>query len=140
MKSYDEIVKALMVCTAFYDTSCTGCPYKGVDDCNFTLDVDALDMLQQQHAELERFRASEPTMTEPSEPAPDNVNHPKHYESGKFECIEVMQEALGADVTKHFCLGNAFKYIYRCQKKHVSPVEDVKKAQWYLGKFLELEK
>lgn len=23
----------------------------------------------------------------------DNVNHPKHYESGKFECIDVMQEA-----------------------------------------------
>ena len=73
-------------------------------------------------------------------PIPDNVNHPEHYETGKFECIEVMQEALGADVTKDFCLGNAFKYIYRCQKKHESPVEDVKKAQWYLGKFLELEK
>ena len=68
----------------------------------------------------------------------DNVNHPEHYETGKFECIEVMQEALGADVTKHFCLGNAFKYIYRCNKKHDSPIEDVKKAVWYLNEFVKL--
>ena len=68
----------------------------------------------------------------------DNVNHPEHYETGKFECIEVMQEALGTDVTKDFCLCNAFKYIYRCQKKHDSPVEDVKKAVWYFNKFLEV--
>ena len=81
---------------------------------------------------------TEGTSEKPTEQVPDNVNHPKHYESGKFECIEVMQEALGADVTKHFCLGNAFKYIYRCNKKHDSPVEDVKKAVWYLNKFLEL--
>ena len=69
----------------------------------------------------------------------DNVNHPKHYESGKFECIDVMQEAIGLEDTKGFCLCNAFKYIYRCTKKHASPVEDVKKAIWYLEKFLELE-
>lgn len=68
----------------------------------------------------------------------DNVNHPEHYETGKFECIEVMQEAIGAEATKHFCLCNAFKYIYRCNKKHSSPVEDVKKAVWYLNKFLEV--
>jgi hypothetical protein len=70
---------------------------------------------------------------------PDNVNHPKHYESGKFECIDVMCEAIGLENTKGFCLCNAFKYIYRCNKKHQSPVEDVKKAIWYLNKFLELE-
>lgn len=69
----------------------------------------------------------------------DNVNHPKHYESGKYECIDVMQEAIGFEDTKGFCLCNAFKYIYRCTKKHTSPVEDVKKAIWYLEKFLQLE-
>lgn len=69
----------------------------------------------------------------------DAVNHPKHYETGKFECIDVMIEAIGKDEAKGFCLCNAFKYIYRCTKKHDSPVEDVKKAVWYLEKFLELE-
>lgn len=69
----------------------------------------------------------------------DSINHPSHYETGKFECIDVMQESLGLEDTKGFCLGNAFKYLYRCRKKHETPVEDVKKAIWYLGKFLELE-
>lgn len=69
----------------------------------------------------------------------DNINHPQHYESGKFECIDVMEEAIGTEPTKGFCLCNAFKYIYRCTKKHSSPIEDVKKAIWYLNKFIELE-
>lgn len=71
--------------------------------------------------------------------ANDNVNHPKHYESGKYECIDVMAEAIGMEDTKGFCLCNAFKYIYRCTKKHTTPNEDVKKAIWYLKKFLELD-
>ena len=74
-----------------------------------------------------------------SKTEPDNVNHPKHYESGKYECIDVMVETQGEEAVKAFCLCNAFKYIYRCTKKHATPVEDVKKAIWYLNKFLELE-
>ena len=27
----------------------------------------------------------------------DNVNHPAHYETGKFECIEVMIETQGVE-------------------------------------------
>lgn len=69
----------------------------------------------------------------------DSINHPSHYETGAFECIDVMQESLGLEDTKGFCLCNAFKYLYRCRKKHETPVEDVKKAIWYLNKFLELE-
>ena len=69
----------------------------------------------------------------------DNVNHPSHYESGKFECIDVMREALGDEVVKGFCLGNAFKYIYRCMHKHSDPTEDVKKAKWYLNKWCEIK-
>lgn len=71
---------------------------------------------------------------------PDPVNHPAHYESGKYECIDVMTEALGVDETSYFCLGNAFKYIYRCMHKHEDPKEDVQKAVWYLNKFLELQR
>lgn len=66
----------------------------------------------------------------------DVVNHPSHYESGKFECIDVMEEALGIDNVKGFCLCNAFKYIYRHRRKNGD--EDIKKAQWYINKYLEL--
>jgi hypothetical protein len=69
----------------------------------------------------------------------ETVNHPSHYGTGKLECIEVMQEALGTEKVKSFCIGNAFKYLYRCMSKHSSPEEDVRKAIWYLNKFLELE-
>lgn len=47
----------------------------------------------------------------------DNVNHPSHYETGKYECIDVMTEVFGADVAKDFCIGNVFKYVYRHKRK-----------------------
>ena len=67
----------------------------------------------------------------------DNVNHPSHYETGKFECFDVMREALGDNVVKDFCIANSFKYIYRHKRKN--GVEDIKKAKWYIDKYLELE-
>ena len=68
----------------------------------------------------------------------DVVNHPGHYETGKFECIEVMQEVMGVDAVKDFCICNVFKYVYRHKNKN--GLEDLKKAQWYLNKYLELSK
>lgn len=35
-----------------------------------------------------------------------------------------------------FCLCNAFKYIWRHSRKN--GVEDVRKAKWYIDKYLEL--
>lgn len=67
----------------------------------------------------------------------DNVNHPSHYETGKFECIEVMMETQGEEAVKFFCVCNAFKYLYRHRNKN--ELEDIKKAVWYLKKFIELE-
>lgn len=65
------------------------------------------------------------------------VEHPPHYETGKFECIEVMEETQGKEAVQYFCICNAFKYLYRHAKKN--GLEDVKKAIWYLNKFVELE-
>ena len=66
----------------------------------------------------------------------DNVNHPAHYETCKFECIEVMIEVMGKEAVADFCLCNAFKYLYRTKRKN--GVEDIEKAQWYINKYLEL--
>lgn len=68
----------------------------------------------------------------------DNVNHPGHYESGKFECIEVMLETQGKEAVMDFCICNAFKYLYRHKRKN--GLEDILKARWYLDKFIELAK
>ena len=67
----------------------------------------------------------------------DNVNHPSHYETGKFECIEVMQEVFGVEAVQNFCVCNAFKYLYRHRRKNGT--EDIEKARWYINKYLELE-
>lgn len=66
----------------------------------------------------------------------DNVEHPSHYETGKFECIEVMEEVFGVDAVKNFCLCNAFKYLYRTNRKN--GIEDLKKARWYINRYLKL--
>jgi hypothetical protein len=70
----------------------------------------------------------------------DMVNRPPHYITSKYECIDVMIEVFGKEYVKGFCLCNAFKYLYRCTKKHESPLEDIGKTMWYLEKFTELEK
>ena len=69
--------------------------------------------------------------------AGEKVDHPSHYNQGKFECIDVMVETFGKEATQDFCLLNAFKYVWRTGEKN--GVEDVKKARWYLDKYLELE-
>lgn len=66
----------------------------------------------------------------------DPVNHPAHYETGKFECFDVMLECLGQEVVLDFCIGNAFKYLYRHRNKN--GIEDVKKAQWYINKWIQI--
>ena len=67
----------------------------------------------------------------------DVVNHPTHYETGNFECIEVMEETQGREAVMNFCICNAFKYLYRHNGKN--GIEDLKKARWYIDKYLELE-
>ena len=56
------------------------------------------------------------------------VNHPKHYNTGKYEVIDVIY-----DWQLDFSLGNAVKYIARAGKKDQSKtIEDLKKAVWYI--------
>lgn len=54
------------------------------------------------------------------------VNHPQHYNKGKFEVIDVIEDwKLG------FNLGNAVKYIARAEYKE-NKLQDLEKAKWYL--------
>lgn len=68
----------------------------------------------------------------------DPVNHPSHYTQGNIECIDAMKAAYGKESVMHFCKCNAFKYQWRFDKKNGE--EDIKKAQWYQNKFLELQR
>lgn len=68
----------------------------------------------------------------------DKVNHPTHYNVHKHECIDEMVAVFGVEAVKHFCKCNAWKYRYRSVAKNGE--EDLKKADWYLEKLMELEK
>lgn len=56
----------------------------------------------------------------------ETVNHPNHYNHGKYEVIDVIE-----DWNLDFSLGNAIKYIARCNYKE-NKIEDLKKAVWYI--------
>ena len=72
------------------------------------------------------------TLTE----AVDMVNHPTHYTKTSIECIDAMIETQGVEAVKAFCVCNAFKYLWRHNRKNGD--EDIKKASWYLNKAVEL--
>ena len=61
----------------------------------------------------------------------DAVDHPDHYNRhpAGIECIDVIEEF-------PFNLGAAIKYIWRADHKN-DPVEDLKKAIWYLRREIE---
>lgn len=65
---------------------------------------------------------------------PDNVNHPSHYTSGKIEVIDFIE-----DQKLPYHLGNVVKYVARAGKKDpTKTVEDLKKAAWYLARYIQL--
>jgi hypothetical protein len=62
----------------------------------------------------------------------DRINRPRHYRShpSGVECIVVAEHMT-------FCLGNAVKYIWRAGLKSEDPIEDLKKAEWYVRREIE---
>lgn len=65
-----------------------------------------------------------------------NVSHPKHYNQGRIEVIEFIE-----DKDLNFHRGNAVKYIARAGiKDPAKEIEDLEKAQWYISREIELLK
>lgn len=65
----------------------------------------------------------------------DSVNRPTHYASGGIECIEAIKASMGQEAFLGYLKGNVQKYLWRYEKK-VNPVEDLKKARWYLERLI----
>ena len=65
----------------------------------------------------------------------ESVNHPSHYNLGKIEVIDAIE-----DWQLDFHLGNAVKYIARAGRKDPAKTkEDLQKAIWYLQRRLEMQ-
>jgi hypothetical protein len=65
----------------------------------------------------------------------DNVNKPPHYNQSGIECIDAIQAATG-DGYEYYLQGNILKYLWRYRYKN--GIEDLRKAQWYLNKLIEV--
>lgn len=64
----------------------------------------------------------------------DPINHPPHYNQGKIEVIEFIE-----DKNLTFHLGNVVKYVARAGVKDpAKEIEDLRKAAWYLQRQIEL--
>ena len=67
----------------------------------------------------------------------DRVNSPSHYTSGRMEAIDIIEDAISTAPTpgKGLLQAQVLKYILRLWLKD-SPVEDAKKAEWYLRRLI----
>ena len=74
-----------------------------------------------------------------NKPKEDIVNHPSHYQSNQgIEVIQVIgaftEDLVGMEAV---CTANVLKYVCRWKKKN--GIEDLKKAEWYLKKLIDIK-
>lgn len=82
--------------------------------------------------------ASPADWNEASKAIRDAVDHPPHYNAGKYETIDVIVDVLGDYEAISYCHGNVLKYTGSRLWEKGKPIEDARKAIWYLNKMIEL--
>ena len=68
----------------------------------------------------------------------DNVNSPSHYTNGSQEAIDTIEDAIESapSVKAGMLQGQVLKYLLRVWLKD-NPLEDLKKARWYLNRLID---
>ena len=68
----------------------------------------------------------------------DRVNSPSHYTSGKQEVIDIIEDAIkcAPSNVEGLLQGQVLKYLLRIWLKD-NPIEDARKAQWYLNRLID---
>ena len=92
------------------------------------------DALRDKHPALVK-KYEDYVTNNPDEQTEDAVNHPSHYNYGKIECIEAIEESMSSEAFKGYLKGNTIKYLWRYERKG-KKVQDLHKAQWYLNKLI----
>ncbi len=64
------------------------------------------------------------------------MNSPSHYKAGQIEAIQAIAASMSSAEFEGYCKGNILKYLWRYRYKG-RPLEDLKKAQWYLQRLIE---
>jgi len=68
----------------------------------------------------------------------DMVNSPAHYADSNIETIDYIVDVLGEYEAISYCQGNVIKYTGSRLMKKGNPIQDAKKAIWYLNKMVQL--
>ena len=66
------------------------------------------------------------------------VDHPPHYANGEIETIDYIVDVLGKYEAISYCQGNIIKYTGSRMWGKGNPIQDAKKARWYLNKMIWL--
>lgn len=70
----------------------------------------------------------------PQESCP--VENPDHYNTGAIEAIEAIKASMPPEQFFGYLKGNVMKYLWRYDYKE-KPVEDLRKADWYLNRLID---
>ena len=133
MTRREELVEKFeSMCPGSDGNGCETCPFKECAVCNKA----EKDLTDADYEETVRFMERVKSETEKLLADFDVVERPQHYASTSIECIDAMRETQGDEAVKAFCVCNAFKYLWRHNSKNGD--EDIKKANWYLNKAVEL--
>jgi hypothetical protein len=68
----------------------------------------------------------------------DNVNHPAHYTAGNIETWEYIVDVIGEYECISVAHAQVLKYLGSRLWNKTNPIEDAKKARWYLDKMIDL--
>jgi hypothetical protein len=82
-----------------------------------------------------RYKDISDALNERATPGADPVNSPSHYNSGSIEAITAIEASMAPLAYEGYLKGNIMKYLWRYEKK-AKPVEDLKKARWYLDRLI----
>ena len=133
MTRREELVEKFeSMCPGGDGVGCETCPFKNCAVCNKA----ERELTDADYEETIEFMERIKSETEKLLPGFDVVERPQHYALTSIECIDAMRETQGDEAVKAFCVCNAFKYLWRHNRK--SGDEDIKKASWYLNKAVEL--
>jgi len=65
----------------------------------------------------------------------DPVESPSHYSSDKIECVDYLKDNMPFEAYLGGLEWNVKKYLHRWRRKG-KPVEDLRKASWYLNRLI----
>ena len=132
----DDKREALKQMCRSYDACFEGCPlWEHVSGTNIHCREEASDEEVERNYEI-MMEAEKMAVVRRRPATTQDAINPSHYKQAGAECIDVILETQGVEATKGFCLCNAMKYLYRHNAKNGD--EDIKKAKWYLDKYLEI--